>query len=436
MTIDVYDIVIAIGSLVVISYFYNVISKKFNIPSALLLIATGTILKIVLEARQISVEDKIYPALTFLGIIGLILIVLEAAVELEIEKSKIGLVVKSFFAALSLLLVSSFSIALALSYFLLEDFLKSFIYAIPLSIISSAVLIPSVENLSPSKKEFASYESTFSDILGIIVFNLVVFSDSGGVFSLDSISKIALTFALSAIFSYSLVWIFAKLGKKTKLFFTISLLAILFAVGKKFHLSSLLLILIFGLILNNPQVFFPRAIYSRLDAANLKKATEDFRLLASETSFLIRTFFFVAFGMAIDFSSFANPKTLVVGTVILGIIYSARFVNSKFIVRSEILPEVFLAPRGLITILLFYSIPPSYQIQNFGTGILFFVIIGTSLIMLFALLMAPKMRLRDIDIENLGTERVEESETLRNIYAIVDSKNAPAVKIKSPPSDE
>ena len=48
------------------------------------------------------------------------------------------------------------------------------IYATPLSIISSAVAIPSSAGLREQEKEFVVYESTFSDILGIMVFNYAI----------------------------------------------------------------------------------------------------------------------------------------------------------------------------------------------------------------------------------------------------------------------
>ena len=48
------------------------------------------------------------------------------------------------------------------------------IYATPLSIISSAVAIPSSAGLRQQEKEFVVYESTFSDILGIMLFNYAI----------------------------------------------------------------------------------------------------------------------------------------------------------------------------------------------------------------------------------------------------------------------
>ena len=53
---------------------------------------------------------------------------------------------------------------------------------------------------------------------------------------------------------------------------------------------------------------------------------------------------------------------------------------------KDILPQLFIAPRGLITVLLFYAIPVEAQVATFDQGILLFVIIGTSLIMTFAMI--------------------------------------------------
>jgi len=52
-----------------------------------------------------------------LGIIGLILIVLEGSLELELNKSKFRLIRKSFFGALIPMIVLAFLLAFAFRYF-------------------------------------------------------------------------------------------------------------------------------------------------------------------------------------------------------------------------------------------------------------------------------------------------------------------------------
>lgn len=58
----------------------------------------------------------------------------------------------------------------------------------------------------------------------------------------------------------------------------------------------------------------------------------------------------------------------------------------RVFIGSDILPQLFIAPRGLITVLLFYAIPKEAEIEAFDSGILLFVIIGTSLIMTAAMI--------------------------------------------------
>ena len=77
---------------------------------------------------------------------------------------------------------------------------------------------------------------------------------------------------------------------------------------------------------------------------------------------------------------------------------------------------MFIAPRGLITILLFYAIPQEYSIGIISEGVLFFVILVTSLIMMFGL-MRSKEKIPEMEIY-VGSERVDildfEKQDLRN----------------------
>ena len=59
-------------------------------------------------------------------------------------------------------------------------------------------------------------------------------------------------------FLYSCVRFFNITGH-VKLFLLMAILLLLYAVGKMFHLSSLVMILIFGVILNNYKLFFSGA---------------------------------------------------------------------------------------------------------------------------------------------------------------------------------
>jgi len=71
----------------------------------------------------------------------------------------------------------------------------------------------------------------------------------------------------------------------------------------------------------------------------------------------------------------------------------------RFFVHSSLFPEVLMIPRGLITIVLLYIIPQHLQLGSFNTGILFFVVLVTSLIMMAGLMLAktPKQVNKNIE---------------------------------------
>ena len=71
-------------------------------------------------------------------------------------------------------------------------------------------------------------------------------------------------------------------------------------------------------------------------------------------------------------------------------IYLIRYVILRISIGKDIFPQLFIAPRGLITILLFYAIPVEAQLEGFEAGILLFTIIGTSLIMTIAMVQDKK----------------------------------------------
>jgi len=105
-----------------------------------------------------------------------------------------------------------------------------------------------------------------------------------------------------------------------------------------------------------------------------------------DTAFVIRTFFFFFFGLSIAPEAFLNLSTYYVVALILVALYAIRYFNLKILYHAKIFPVLFIAPRGLITILLLFSIPEHLIKDQFEGDITFMVIIATNLIMMFALM--------------------------------------------------
>ncbi len=394
-----YYIIIAASLIIIFSYLFNRVSEKSNIPSVLLLIFLGIVgrefigLFGIEKERILEIFSRIR-ILEVLGTLGLILIVLEAALELKIAKEKLKLISKSFVIALSGLLICMFAIAgiLIFSYKSM-DWSTALIYATPLSILSSAIVIPSVVNLDEKNEEFHIYESTFSDILGIMIFYFLVElgNSSSNVMVLgDFTFGLVVTIVTSIILSYVLIYVFQNLETKVKLFLMIGVLFLLFSVGKLMHLSSLLIILVFGLILNNYKLFFVGKLKKYLRPMAIENIRETFLMITIESAFVVRTFFFVIFGFSIALTTLLDVKVAIISAAILVVIYVSRILSFLPYKHDNFKRAISIAPRGLITLLLFYSIPEEFIFDGFKSGILLFVIIVTSLVMTSGLIKKDK----------------------------------------------
>ena len=112
-----YELIIAASAVIIISFIFGELSKKTSIPSVLMLIVLGIVAKIALA-------DKLYgfdfnSILPILGTVGLIMIVLEAALELELKREKLIPIAKSMLIALIGLMASAWAAAWILQYFCL-----------------------------------------------------------------------------------------------------------------------------------------------------------------------------------------------------------------------------------------------------------------------------------------------------------------------------
>ena len=387
-----YNLIIAASLIVIASFFYGEISKKTNVPSVLMLIVTGILLKFILD--EMGYDDLDFKdQLEILGIVGLIMIVLEAALELELKREKLVPIAVAFSVALIGLMLSIWAAAEILQYFMPEmTTLQAWLYATPLSILSSAIIIPSVTGLSNAKKEFHIYESTFSDILGIMVFYFLtgqLEAHAGG--GTEFAGNVVLTIVISLIASYLIVLIFQNIKSSAKLFLLIAVLLLLYSVAKQMHLSSLLIILIFGLLIANKELFFSGPLKKWLQVEKVKEMYHGLHVITLETAFVVRTFFFVVFGMTIVLADLASLKVAGISALILASIYLIRYLLLRIFVGKDLLPQLYIAPRGLITVLLFYAIPKEAEVAGFEPGILLYIIIVTSVFMTFALV-ADKRR--------------------------------------------
>lgn len=104
-----FAIIITVCVLLLLAYLFTITSSKTKIPSVVLLLLLGWAVKQVTGVLHIIVPD-LNPLLPFFGTIGLILIVLEGSLELNLNRRKLPFVGKTFITAIVPLIITAFAI--------------------------------------------------------------------------------------------------------------------------------------------------------------------------------------------------------------------------------------------------------------------------------------------------------------------------------------
>lgn len=390
-----FAIIVSICILLLIAYLFDLSSKHTRIPTVILLLLLGWSVHRLTDLFKLEIPD-LNPLLPILGTIGLILIVLEGGLELKLLRSNKDTLTKSTLSAIISLILSMLAFGFAFYYFTGESLMKCFINAIPLCIVSSAIAIPSAENISKDKKTFIIYESSMSDIFGVILFNFFLVNEfidfqAVGSFFLEIIIMLAVSILASSL----LALLIKRIDHHVKFLPIIIMIILIYEISKYFHLPALIFILIFGLLLNNiNEIKGSLKFLNKLNTDKLSREVGRFREIVIEFTFLVRTLFFLLFGFIIETKAVLDLKSLMMAGGIVGTILVIRVIYLA-ISRIPILPLLFIAPRGLITILLFISIPVAKKLPFITKSLMIQVILLSTLVMMFGLMFHKKKEIED-----------------------------------------
>ncbi len=383
------SIIIIICVLLLLAYLFDLTSSKTRIPTVILLLALGYIVRLGAGLFEVQIPD-LTMLLQLFGTIGLILIVLEGGLELEFNKSKLKVINKSFLVSILSIIILSFIFTVILQLVYDTEIKNSIINAIPICVISSAIAIPSVANLSKKKKEFVIYESSFSDVLGVLFFDFLITHEkinghAFGQFGIDMLILILVSFVATIL----LMFLLKKINHHIKFIPIIILIVLIFAIAEVFHLPALIFILIFGLFIGNfgrlTNIGFIKKMNPEILLVEVKKFSE----LVQEGAFLIRTMFFLIFGFLIETSELLNPETFILAIAVTAIIFLVRWGILKLF-KIELKPLLFVAPRGLITILLFLKMPEIIQLPMINKSLIIQVIVLSALTMMIGMMISKK----------------------------------------------
>ncbi|MCB0489850.1 MAG: cation:proton antiporter [Cyclobacteriaceae bacterium] len=378
-------IIITICTLLLIAYVFSITAPRTRIPSVILLLLLGWIVRQAADFLELDIP-RLTPLLPILGTIGLVLIVLEGSLELELDKSKTPIIKRSFLVALIPILVLGIALAYLFQHVSGASLRVSLINAIPLCVISSAIAIPSAKNLSPANREFSVYESTLSDILGVLFFNFMALNT---VINLSAFLHFGLQLVIMILVSFvatiGLSYLLSRIDHHVKHTPIILLLILIFAVSEVYHLPALIFIVIFGLFIGNFDQLKRFRWAQQFRAEALDKEVNKFKEITMEAAFVVRALFFLLFGYLIETAEILNPETSVWAVGIVVLIFLIRALQLK-VYGLKLRPLVFLAPRGLITILLFFTIPVGSTIPVMNKSLIMQVIVLSALVMMVGMM--------------------------------------------------
>lgn len=373
-------VIIILCGILLVSYIFALTSSKTKIPSVLLLLVLGWSIKQVVVFLGIEVP-RLDSVLLVLATVGLVLIVLEGSLELKLDRSKFGLIMKSFLGALIPILILTAAIGFAFHYIGEVPLRTAVINAIPFCVISSAIAIPSAVNLAARDKEFVIYESSLSDILGVLLFNFIYYNE---VYDANTFGEfgiqILIILAVSFVATIGLSFLLARIDHHVKFVPIILIVVMLYTILKIYHLPGLIFILLFGLFVGHLGKLKNIRWIEKLVTYNPESEVKMFTVLTIEGTFLIRSLFFLDFGYLLETSELFDPATALWA---FGMVTAFILVRALQLVisRLPLNPLLFVFPRGLITILLFLYIAPEWNIEFVNRSLIIQVIILTVLVM-------------------------------------------------------
>ena len=374
------ELIILFAFLIVLSYIINVFSQKIKIPAVIFLLAIGMVLRFLSIRFKLQLPD-LTPYLLFVGGISLILVVLQGSMELQWAPQKNKLILRMFIMCILPMLLFSFLGAWIITLIHPSPYQEALYNLIPFAIISSAIAIPAVQFLAPTPREQIVYESSFSDIMGILFFDFVI-ADHGNLLEETGIFFLELggTFILTILATIFIAWLLGYLPKGIRFVPIIANLVLVFEISEFFKLPGLIFIFVFGLFLGNLSRFAKNKILLKIHPERIRANFEEFYNIVAEANFMVRSFFFLLLGFFVNPLHLLSVKSILWAIGILILVYSIRAGFLKLL-RIDLLPNLFYAPRGLVSILLFMYIPLKKLLPPITLNLIIEVVIFSTLIM-------------------------------------------------------
>ena len=353
---------LAIGSVIFIGFFGNLIFTRYRIPDVLILVALGMIigpdvLGTMFHLVTYDTLSGIEQSRDLLLSAALVLILFDGGLNLDVRAVIQSMRLATLTTILTLVL-EIFLVAAALHFIMGVDFLLALVVGSIIGGTGEAVVIPIVNKMRIGQKTKAMLimESVVTDVIVIVVAITLMSLIAVGDFSLMAIAReLAVKFLIGGLvgFAAGIAWLFVLQRLQNQpLSYMITVGALFLVAGfvemSPIGSSSAVAALAFGLAIGNRK-FVKRWLTSVTLRLSSDEHIHDFH---SEISFFVRTFFYVYLGLLFRFDTF-EPIHLAIGIGIIAIIVIVRRATSLMaykigdLEKSDANALFAMMPRGL-----------------------------------------------------------------------------------------
>jgi NhaP-type Na+/H+ or K+/H+ antiporter len=153
---------------------------------------------------------------------------------------------------------------------------------------------------------------------------------------------------------------------------------LIYAVGKQMHLSPLIVVLVCGLLLNNTHLLERTGRLGSLCKPGYEDTLAEFKGLVAELTFAVKSFFFLLLGYWTEVEFMRDWRAWAVMVAAIGAIYPARYAILGALRQPYAGCLVWVAPRGLITVLLFLTAAENGRLDGFPFGAVMLLVLLTA----------------------------------------------------------
>lgn len=387
---DPNTVFLLIATIIIVGFLANLVFKRTKIPDLVWLLVLGLLLGPVFKVVSGSYFMTIMP---YISNLALLLILFNAGLNMSVYKV-IEEVPRGILISFTCFMYSMFSVAIISSFFLGMEPILSLLLGSIVGGVSSAIVIPTIENLSGFGEEptlILDIESAATDPLVIVVsIAIIELIQSGTAFVNFSAFSAAMrqivgSFSISIVIGFlaGLFWLFLlKYLRQEKYYYMLTLgyLFLIYPLVQMMNGNGSIAAFLIGLVLGNGKDFGQMLHLDQIKSG-VTKRTKKFQ---SEITFFIKTFFFVTLGMLITFK---KPVLFVFGGSLTLLLLLFRWIairQTTFgldLTKMEKNVMSFMIPRGLSSaVLAFMVLELNVTGISMFKEIVFSVILGTGIV--------------------------------------------------------